>query len=146
MYKLFILSLIIALHSVGSDEHHYHYSFDVHGLMEHVLYPSSAVIWQSAGSVITLQGEQSLAPTTEQEWHNVEDHAAIIMETSNLLIMPGRGPNDEEWIALSQQLITTGGLAFKAAQARDSQALFDAGGALYQSCLACHEKYLISDE
>ena len=114
--------------------------------MEHVLYPSSAVIWQSAGSVITLEGEQSLAPTTEREWHNVEDHAAIIMETSNLLIMPGRGPDDETWVALSQQLITTGGLAFKAAQARDPQALFDAGGALYQSCLACHEKYLIPDE
>ncbi len=146
MYKSLIFVLLFLSSTVSSDQVDYILSFDVHGIMEHVLYPSSAIVWGNAGYVITEDGEQSLAPTSEEEWHNVEDHAAIIMETANLLILPGRGPNDEEWVRLSKELVVTGQLAFNAAQARDVGALFDAGSAIYQSCLACHEEYIISNE
>ena len=146
MNKLFIFILLLLSSLVSSDQENYVLSFDIRGIMEHVLYPSSAIIWSNAGYVITEDGEQSLAPSSEEEWHNVEDHAAIIMETSNLLILPGRGPNDQEWIRLSKELAVTGQLAFKAAKARNVEALFDAGGALYQSCLACHEKYITPNE
>jgi len=146
MHRLLIIILLLLSNVNASDQTDYVLSFDVHGIMEHILYPSSAIVWGNAGYVITEDGEQSLAPTTEEEWHNIEDHAAMIMETANLLILPGRGPNNEEWIRLSKKLAVTGELAFKAAQAKDVDALFDAGGAIYQSCLACHERYIVPNE
>ena len=141
LYVLFALPIASA-----NEDPEYVLSFDVLGLMEHVLYPAAAVVWSNAGFVITEEGEQNLAPTTEEGWHNVEDHAAIIMESANLLMMPGRAPQEAEWVAFSKGLVHTGRLAFNAAQARDEEALFDAGGELYKSCLACHQKYLISNK
>jgi len=146
MRKWIIPIVFILSTANANDEPNYVLSFDIQGIMEHVLYPASAIVWANAGSVITEDGEQSLAPTSEEGWHNIEDHAAIVMETANLLILPGRGPQDDEWIRLSKSLAITGQLAFNAAQARDANALFDAGGDIYQACLACHEKYLAPNE
>ena len=57
-------------------------------------------------------------------------------------MMPGRsaGPN---WVAFSQALTTAGQVAMAAADAQDSDALFDAGGQVYQVCRACHAEYLV---
>lgn len=143
---IFALLFPIFISVSANEDPEYVLSFDVLGLMKHVLYPSAAVVWSNAGFVITETGEQNLAPTTEEGWHNVEDHAAMIMESANLLIMPGRGPQEAEWITLSKSLVKTGRLALNAAQAKDAEALFDAGGELYQSCLACHQKYIISEQ
>ncbi len=114
--------------------------------MEHILYPSAAVVWSNAGYIITKDGEENLSPTTEEEWHNVEDHAAMVMESANLLLLPGRGLKEPEWEVFSKDLVRTGLLAFEAAQNRDAEALFNAGGEIYLSCLACHQKYLVKHE
>ena len=146
MRYLLVILLILSPYASANNQYNYVLSFDVLGIMEHVLYPSAAVVWTNAGFVITEEEEKSLAPTTEEGWHNVEDHAAMIMESANLLMLPGRGPQDNEWTELSKDLVRTGRLAFTAAQLKDSEALFDAGGEIYQSCLACHKKYLLSNE
>lgn len=146
MRYFLIIVLILFPYASANNNSNYVLSFDVLGIMEHVLYPSAAIVWKNAGSVITEEGEKNLSPTTEEGWHNVEDHAAMIMETANLLMLPGRGPQENEWAELSKDLVRTGRLAFNAAQAKDGEALFDAGGELYQSCLACHKKYLIPNE
>ena len=146
MRILFLLFLVFIPYSQASEDVEFILSFDVLGIMEHVLYPSAAIVWGNAGFVITSDGEQNLSPTTEEGWHNVEDHAAMVMETANLLLLPGRGLEEAEWKSFSKDLVRTGKLAFDAAQNRDAEALFDAGGELYQSCLACHNKYLVKHE
>ncbi len=110
--------------------------------MEWILDPAVDVIWESAGSIITAEGEADLAPTTDAGWQHVRNSAAVVAETGNLLIMPGRA-NGPDWIAYAQALIEAGEAAMVAAEARDADALFAAGGQLYQVCRGCHEQYLV---
>ncbi len=113
---------------------------DVHHTMELILGPAADLIWSSAGSIITAEGETDLSPTTDEGWHTVERSAAVVTETGNLLMMPGRAAG-ADWIQYSRGLIDAGELAMKAALKQDADALFDAGGRIYQVCLACHTQY-----
>lgn len=115
--------------------------FDHHDLMTYILDPAADVIWSSAGEVITIEGTQDLAPTTDEGWLNVQNNAAILIESANLLQLPGRAEDQQDWAEYSQGLATMSRKAFVAAEAKDADALFAAGADLYQVCLACHQKY-----
>jgi hypothetical protein len=115
---------------------------DVHQTMAWILTPAAEVIWDSAGTIITAEGQTELAPTTAEGWDNVRNHAAIVAETGNLLMMPGRAEGDD-WNAYARGLHATGRQAMAAAEARDADALFEAGGQLYQACVACHARYWV---
>lgn len=110
--------------------------------MAWILEPAADVIWDSAGFVITAQGEQDLTPTTEEGWNAVLHAAAYLTEAGNLLMLPGRSAG-ADWNEYSRGLISAGERAIEAAQARDSEALFDAGGRIYQVCRACHNQYWV---
>jgi hypothetical protein len=107
-----------------------------------ILDPATDVIWDSAGTIITAEGEQELAPTTDEGWLEVEKAAAVVAEAGNLLMMPGRAAGDD-WVKYSADLVEAGKLALQAARDQDSDALFDAGGRMYQVCLACHNRYWV---
>lgn len=115
---------------------------DIHQTMAWIIDPAADVIWDSAGTIITAQGSEELAPTSAQGWDEVLRAAATLSEAGNLLMMPGRAAG-ADWIAYSQQLIVTGQRAMQAAQARDADALFDAGGEIYQVCRGCHDQYWV---
>jgi len=110
--------------------------------MEWILDPATDVIWGSAGTIITAEGPTELAPTTDEGWAHVRNSAATVAETGNLLMMPGRSAGPD-WNAHAERLIAAGELAMAAAEAQDSDALFYAGGELYQACLACHHQFMI---
>ena len=55
-------------------------------------------------------------------------------------MMPGRSAG-LDWNEHSRDLIGAGKLAMTAAEQQDADALFSAGGQIYQACLACHEQY-----
>ena len=110
--------------------------------MEWILDPAADVIWDSAGFIITAEGETDLSPTTDEGWAHVRNSAAVVAETGNLLLMPGRSAGPD-WVAFSQKLTRAGEAAMAAAESRDASALFDAGGQVYQACRACHEQYLM---
>ncbi len=120
----------------------YQVVLDAHHMMEWVLDPAVDVIWDSAGSIITAEGVQDLSPTTDAGWEEVERQSAILAEAGNLLMMPGRSAG-ADWDSYSSDLIKTGKLSMAAAAARDKEALFDAGGEIYQVCLACHNQYWV---
>lgn len=111
--------------------------------MEWILDPAADLIWDSAGFVITAQGEADLAPTTQAGWEQVRNSAAVVAETGNLLLMPGRvgGP---DWVRYAQRLTAAAEAAMAAAEKHDAEALFDAGGELYQACRACHDQYMVA--
>jgi len=116
---------------------------DVKEVMGHVLDPAADVIWGAAGTVVTEEGEQDLSPTDEAGWLAVENAAAVVAESGNLLMLPGRAPenDDADWIRYSQQLHDSGQRAMKAAESKNKQGVFDVGGEIYQVCVACHQKY-----
>ena len=110
--------------------------------MEWILDPAADVIWDSAGFVITAEGERDLQPTTAQGWAEVRNSAAVLAEAGNLLMMPGRS-SGEDWIAYAEALTEAGVVSMAAADARDAAALFEAGGQLYQACRNCHTQFMV---
>ena len=117
---------------------------DVRQTMELIIDPAADVIWKSAGSIVSAAGEQDLAPTTPEAWAGVKAAAAVLTESGNLLMLPGRSAGPD-WNRHAGDLIGAGKLAIAAAQQQDAGALFDAGGRIYEVCLACHSQYLVGD-
>lgn len=110
-------------------------------VMEWVVDPAADVIWDSVKSVITEKGTQEIAPHTDAEWDKVRDAAATLIEAGNALMIEGRARDKQEWMAAARRLSSAAGLALKAAQAKDTEALFNEGGNIYKTCAACHAKY-----
>ena len=120
---------------------------DMQETMTWVIDPAADVIWGSAGFVLTEDGEQDLAPATEDAWAKVRHSAAVVAESGNLLLMPHLLPSGEEslpadaWIEFSHAMTRFGQEAMAAVDAKDADALFEVGGKLYNVCRACHQVY-----
>ena len=112
--------------------------------MNLVLDPAADVIWDSAGQIITAEGVEDLAPTTEEEWLQVVHAAAVLAESGSLLMMPSRALDQEDWVEISRGLTAAGQRAKAAALAEDADALFAAGGLLYNVCVSCHQQYWVN--
>jgi hypothetical protein len=110
-------------------------------LMEAVLEPNADVIWASVGTIVTAAGEENIRPRTEEEWTNVRNAAVAVSEAGNLLMMAPRAVDDDEWMRLSKAMIDTGVAAMKGAEAKDPDAIFEAGAEIYAVCTNCHAKY-----
>lgn len=119
-------------------------------LMNWILDPAADVIWGNSGWEMTELGEQELFPQTDEEWQKLVHSSAMIAESGNLLMMPGRengaDGRGEDWIAYSQAIVDTGNQLIEASQAQDKQAIFDLGGQLYRVCVACHQRYALPEQ
>jgi hypothetical protein len=114
---------------------------DTGTLMESFIEPSADVIWLSVGTIVTAAGEEHIRPKTEEEWTNVRNAAVAVSEAGNLLMMEPRALDADEWMRLSQAMVDTGAEAIKAADAKDPDAMFEAGAQIYAVCSNCHAKY-----
>lgn len=132
--------------SAGSSDTPYAPTGSQYQFMTDYLEPASDVIWDSAGAIITVEGELDLQPTTEEGWLKVVHAATVVAEGGNLLMMPGLAMDTEDWNEYAQGLTRAALQAKRAAQAQDADALFDAGGAIYNVCRACHNQYMAQDE
>jgi hypothetical protein len=110
-------------------------------VMQWVIDPAADVIWDSVKTIITEKGTQEIAPHTDAEWENVRNAAATIMEAGNLLMVEGRARDQKDWFATARRLSDAGSEALKAAEAKNTEALFAAGGNIYKVCAACHQQY-----
>ena len=140
MKNLVLLSFVFSFSTfnlANEDEHS-----DMHDFMAHLLTPASEAIWESSGYVITEEGEFSLEPTNEEEWERVLYGAKVITESASLLSVPSRSKNRNEWIVFAGLLEEVGHKAFRAAEKKDVEALFEVGAELYQVCVACHQVYM----
>jgi hypothetical protein len=71
-------------------------------------------------------------PQNDGEWTALQNSALILAEAGNLLLLPGR----------ARALVDAGSAAFKAANAKDANALTDIGDKIDETCETCHAKYL----
>ncbi|MBU6319718.1 MAG: hypothetical protein KGS00_08700 [Alphaproteobacteria bacterium] len=115
-------------------------------LMAHVLDHAADGVWLNQGWVVDDKGERELFPTTDEGWLAAENSAATVAETANLLLLPGRRVDEEHWTDHAHALHKASLEAMKAAEARDKQAFFDAGGAMYVACRDCHQEYILGEE
>lgn len=114
-------------------------------LMGHVVDPASFAYWRGSGAEVTAKGERDLSPTTPEGWELLENGAAILIETGNVLQTPGRVREPvADWNRWSQELSARAVLAKAAAEKHDKKAVFDAGGRLYETCTSCHAQFVIA--
>lgn len=110
-------------------------------LMLNVLDPAADGLWDSVGSIMTVEGTFEKFPATDDEWAGVRAYAIQLAESGNLLMLPQRSNGSAEWVADAQDLITQSGRALKAIEAKDKDAVFTIGGDIYDVCTNCHRKF-----
>ena len=113
----------------------------VQEVMALVLEPASDTLWGSGGWVLDASGYEELYPTTEEGWAFVRAQAAVIVETGNMLALPGRAVDNDAWMIYSEGLSEAGLNAMAAAQSQNKEDFFQAGAKLYSVCTACHQAY-----
>ncbi len=149
----------------------YRITATVKDIMDSMVDPGSDVIWDSVETIVSAKGVEEKAPHTDEEWKNVRNHAMMLLEATNLLQMPGRhvakagekaddpkvelAPDQIEaiinqdrasWIKFAHGLHDATMEAFKAIEAKDTEALLNSGDGIDQACEKCHLKYWYPNE
>ncbi len=114
---------------------------DVKQLMQGIVDPSADVVWESVATIFTKEGAEDRRPRSDAEWANVRNHAMMLTEAGNLLMMPTRAKDGDQWMKMAQELIDTSVMALRAAEAKNVDALYDVGGKIDEVCEKCHKKY-----
>lgn len=110
-------------------------------LMLSVIEPAAEVYWDAVGVIMDLEGTYEIRPRTSEEWESVENAAFVLAESGNLMLLEERAQGQGHWLAMSRAMIDVGRRAVEAAQARDPEAVFEAGGDIYLVCTGCHAVY-----
>jgi hypothetical protein len=87
-------------------------------------------------------GVQVGGPKTDDDWKMVEANARMLAETGNLLLMGSRMKDQSGWVMRTQAMMDAANEAANAAAAKDTDAVFAAGGKIHQSCTGCHLQYI----
>jgi len=116
--------------------------------VKHIMYgivqPAATAIYQSVSYISTPEGIQDKRPETDAEWAALENSAAALIESGNLLLIGDRALDKGEWTKMTQMMIEAGIVALKAAQAKDADGILASGENINASCETCHERYLRS--
>ena len=124
----------------------FHTALTTKQLMSWIIDPSATSIWNSVGTVTTDKGTEEKHPKTDEEWATYRNAAAVLIESGNLLMLDGRAQDKDEWMTTSRGMADAAATVLEAAEAKDVEAYFNAGGALYEACTACHSKYLVGKD
>jgi hypothetical protein len=107
-------------------------------IIDAIVAPGSQAIFDA---VTYENGQLTRSPRGDDQWNRLKLQALAIAEAGNLLMMPGRAKDDGDWIRLSRAMSDKAAAVANAASAKDPDRLLDAGGALYDTCTACHMEY-----
>jgi hypothetical protein len=108
-------------------------------IMETTIEPVSNAVFDAA---VWENGERVGGPKTPDDWKMVQANALMLAETSNLLLMPGRAKDQVGWVIRTQAMKDAAIEAAKAAERKDTEAIFNAGTHIYQACTGCHLQYM----
>jgi len=100
-------------------------------LMINIIYPTSDAIFYV----------DRTPPKTEVEWIALQNQALMLAESGNLLMMPGRARDQDNWVKDAKMMVDAGSAAFKAARLKDMDGVRAVNDQLYASCVTCHEQY-----
>jgi hypothetical protein len=108
-------------------------------IMETAIEPVSDRVFEAA---VWENGVRIGGPKTDDDWKLVQANAMMLAETCNLLLMPGRAKDDVGWPIRTQAMKDAALEAATAAEARNTDAILNAGTHIYQACLGCHLQYI----
>lgn len=100
-------------------------------LMVDIIYPTSDAIFYVNRD----------PPKTEKDWNVLRGTALTLAESGNLLMMDGRARDQGKWMTDAKLLVDAGAAAFKAAQAKNLDAILALNDQLTAACVTCHRDY-----
>jgi len=100
-------------------------------LMIRMIYPTSDAVFYIS----------TRTPATDAEWGELQARTLTLAESANLLMLPGRARDQGRWMDDAKLMLDAGTAAYRAARAKNVDALVEVNDALYQSCVQCHQHY-----
>jgi hypothetical protein len=137
------LGLALALAGCTKPPPPYSTASTVKDIMVGITDPQAQVFWHSSGSNDTAKGTETLTPTTKEGWAAAENAMTAVAESGNLLMLPGRARDEADWMKMAKAMTDEALAARAAVRAKDGDKMFETGAALYDTCSACHQKYLL---
>lgn len=141
-------------------------NLSIRTIMAAMVDPSGDFLFESVADIADERGVTHKAPTTPREWEAVRHHLQVLVDAQTLLIVPGRRaaePGDRssnpavenepeqvqrlvdsehsDFVRRAQRLSEAAAGGLKAANARDTTALFAAITAIDKACESCHLHY-----
>ena len=138
----------------------------VREVMNSVIDPSVDAVWNAVGTDIDHTGMKDRTPANDEDWAEVRRHALIVSEAANLLLMhdrpvarpgePSLAPgveltpeeirslidkNPDAWSSYVLELQNALKPALAAIEAKDKEALFNAGEQIDTTCENCHSVF-----
>jgi len=110
-------------------------------IMKGIVTPAARTVFESVSTTVSFKGIEEKQPRTDEEWEEVGNAAAALIESGNLLLMGSRAIDKEEWVKMSQAMIEAGKLTLKATEDKSADGVLAAGERVNASCDACHRKY-----
>ena len=168
LFGLAVIPAILACTVTHREGNPYAAVATIQELMLTQIDPSADALWASVSSISSAAGFEEKRPRSAEEWNALRGNALMLIEATNLLLVPGRGvavaggktgdanlPGIESaaniqtaidrdrksFVGLAQGLRATGLKALDAIVRRNSDALFDVGGDIDKACEQCHLKY-----
>jgi hypothetical protein len=148
------------------DANGYIAQFSIEELMESIVMPAAQAVWDSVAVNVTEKGIIETKPQTDEDWAKLRWQAVTLIESTNLLIVPGRraahpgakseNPGAELEPAQIQALIDKQRPSFvahayalheaamgalRAIDARNIDGISEAGGAVDEACESCHLQF-----
>jgi hypothetical protein len=77
----------------------------------------------------------------DKEWLAIQRSAVLLAESGNVLVMRGPAVGQSDWAKDAKMLSEAGAAAYKAARAKDANALMAVAQPLNAACTACHKQY-----
>ena len=111
-------------------------------IMAAITGPAAAAVYNSVGTVVSVDGIKETAPQNDAEWAALGNQAAALVESGNLLLVPGRAIDNGDWVKMTQDFIEKSKVAMKAADSKSTDAVLSAGSDLNVTCDNCHARYL----
>jgi hypothetical protein len=143
----------------------------VKDIMLHIIDPAGDMVWDSVATVIDKGGIHETAPKTDEEWFKVRSGLIMMIEGSNLLMIPGRkvarpGEKSETpgvelepsemdeliakdraaWYSRAKALHDIATSVLEVVDKKDAQKLFDVGEDIDRACENCHRQYWYPNE
>jgi hypothetical protein len=140
-------------------------------LMLNIVDTSADVVWLSVTTVANETGLVETRPQNDEEWTKVKQGALTLAEAANLLMIPGRrvAPPDHKsevpgielegeemdaliakdralWDQRAQALHTAAMAAYRAAEAKDADKVFELGESIENACEGCHSTFWYPNE
>ena len=96
------------------------------------------VIYPTSNAVFYIFREP---PKNEVEWDAFKTQALTLAESGNLLMLPARARDQDKWMADAKLLVDVGTAAYRAAQAKNMDAILALNDQLNTACVQCHQDY-----